>query len=197
MEKTTLIKDYVEGRISPVQFRDELYKDPSFEDYFKDSKPIPPYTSSGYGIYLYLLERDFKSITDIINTQDMLSQFLFSKGITNKPDTKILHKSDLISKAQPKWLDLAPDYIECLLNEAGNLEGKELTNWLKKAIAERFICISVPPKWLQSPNWPIENNTPLVFVGQLDISKISHDTSYLYIFFNPMQKEYKQVIQSH
>jgi hypothetical protein len=196
MEKLSLIKGFVEDHVSIAQFCEALHNDPSFEVFFENSTPIPPYTSAGYGIYLYLLERNFKSINEIIDMKDLLSKFLNYKGIEHNPDTSILNKYGSILKAQPKWLDLPPDYIGFLLKEAGNIDGKELVNWLKNIITERFIYISGPPRWLQSPNWPIENNTPLIYIGQLDISKVSHDTCNLYMFYNSAKKEFKQVIQS-
>ena len=52
----------------------------------------------------------------------------------------------------------------------------------KKIIKEYFICMDKYPKWLQEPDWPIVDNIPAMFLGQLDISKLKHDTTYLYIF---------------
>ncbi len=195
-EKTELIVDFVEGRIQPIRFINAIYADSSFEDFFKGSEPIPPYTSVSYGIYQYLIERNFKFINEIVDTQDLLSKYLFSKGIDHKPDNSIIKRYDLLLKSQPKWLDLQPDYIDYLLKTAGDINGKELTNWLKKNISETFIYISAPPKWLQMPNWPIEDNRPLVFVGQIDISKIRHDNSQLYIFYSDLKKEFNLVEQS-
>ena len=196
MDKIKFITNYVEGYIEPFKFRDEIYNDPSYEEFFKDSNPIPPYTSSVYGIYLYLLEKNFNYTKDVIDTKNLLSKYLLSKEITHKLDTSISEKLNLISKVQPKWLDLQPDYIDKLFNEAGNLSGKELNDWLKKTISERFIYTSVPPKWLQAPNWLIENNEPLIFIGQLDITKISHDNSQMYIFYCKFKNEFRIVTQS-
>ena len=190
------IVDFVEGRISPLEFINEIYTDDSYETFFNDTKSIPPYTTAADTIYLYLIERNFNLIGDVINAQDLLSKYLFSKEIQHTPDNENIKKFNLILKAQPKWLDLRGDYCQYLLKEAGNITGKELTSWLKKTISERFISISVPPKWLQSPNWPIENNQPLLFIGQHDISKIKHDHSQLYIFYSHSRKDFELIEQS-
>ena len=195
MDKIKFITDYVEGYIEPIKFKDEIYNEPSYEKFFEDSNPIPPYTSNVYGIYLYLLEKNYNCMEDVINTKSLLSEYLFFRGVKHKLDTNILDKFNLISKIQPKWLYLQPDYINKLFSEAGNLNGKELTNWLKETILKRFIYTSVPPKWLQAPNWLIEDE-PLIFIGQLDITKISHDNSQMYIFYSKLKNEFRIVTQS-
>ena len=66
----------------------------------------------------------------------------------------------------------------------------------KKIIKEHFICMDKHPKWLQEPDWPIVDNIPAMFLGQLDISKLKHDTTYLYIFWDKKSDRYTEVIQS-
>ena len=64
----------------------------------------------------------------------------------------------------------------------------------KKIIKEYFICMDKHPKWLQEPDWPIVDNIPAMFLGQLDISKLKHDTTYLYIFWDKKNRQiYKKV----
>lgn len=196
MDKTVFIKDFVEGKVTPEDFRGKLYDDESFEDYFEDTKPIPPYTSRGPDIYLYLLERDFARVNDLIDIKSLLSKYLSQKGIEHKPDTSSLDLFRLVLKVQPSWLDLTSDYLTLLSKEGGHLRDKQFSDWLKRIIKERFIYLKTPPRWLQSPDWPIENGIPLIFVGQLDVTKLYHDTSFVYVFFDKTSQSYRCIVQS-
>jgi uncharacterized protein YwqG len=53
-----------------------------------------------------------------------------------------------------------------------------LQSWLKEKIKTDFRYLKKQPKWLQSPEWPIGNGKPMVFLGQIDISELSHDNAH-------------------
>ncbi|NDV97262.1 hypothetical protein D0T84_20490 [Dysgonomonas sp. 521] len=57
-------------------------------------------------------------------------------------------------------------------------------------------CLKKKPKWLQEPDWPFDEGEPLLFVGQLDISPMRHDTSYVYVFYNKKKETYLTIEQS-
>lgn len=190
------VKDFVEGRLLPGSFWELLCNNEDLKKVFIGIKPIPPYTSHSSGIFEYLLERDFSSLRDLVNSQNLLSKFLLEKGIPHTVSDVLLKKMDIIQKAQPKWLYLTPDYIDTLLSEAGDIKGNDLLVWLKTALQERFKCLAAPPKWLQSPNWPIVDSKPLCFIGQLDVTKLHHDKSQLYVFFNEDLKSFVTIVQS-
>ncbi|WP_338509919.1 hypothetical protein VRC22_24385 [Pseudomonas poae] len=76
-----------------------------------------------------------------------------------------------------------------------NLSQKDLQSWLKEKIKTDFRCHKTQPKWLQGPEWPIENGKPMVFVGQLDISELSHDSAQAYLFFDDDKKTFHTITQ--
>jgi len=79
--------------------------------------------------------------------------------------------------------------------DAGGREGAELRKWSRERLVERFKCADKPPKWIQSPSWPMNENGPLVFLGQMDIKDYFHDSASAYVFYDPNSGEYETVIQ--
>ena len=98
----------------------------------------------------------------------------------------------MILEAIPNWIPADMGYLNFLYDK---YKPKTVTTF-KKIIREHFICMDKHPKWLQEPGWPIIDNIPAMFLGQLDISKLKHDTTYLYIFWDKKTDRYIEVIQS-
>lgn len=98
----------------------------------------------------------------------------------------------MILEAIPNWIPADMGYLNSLY---AKYKPKTATTF-KKIIKEHFICMDKHPKWLQEPDWPIGDNIPAMFLGQLDISKLKHDTTYLYIFWDKKTDRYIEVIQS-
>ena len=95
-------------------------------------------------------------------------------------------------EAIPNWIPADMGYLNFLYDK---YKPKTATT-LKKIIKEHFICMDKYPKWLQEPDWPIVDNIPAMFLGQLDITKLKHDTTYLYIFWDKKLDRYIEIIQS-
>ena len=195
MKPLDIICGFVRGDISPSEFESALYKDKELEESLSRNTPLPPYVGENE-LYYFLIERDYKSFGELWDVQELLSQFLTCQGIKIEKTPKYKDIVKLIMKVQPKWLDIPGDYIEYLVGLSDHNGNKELEEFLKKQIKDNFKSLKKPPKWLQSPNWPIENNHPLIFVGQIDISEIRHDISYLYIFLNEEKESYVTIEES-
>ena len=177
------IVDFCEGRLAAAVFEKKLMA-PEAEAVFEDSPPIPPYTQShGRGmVYYYLIEQNYKDVTSLLNAQDCLTRFLKKKGISVEQSQDVERLHTLLLNAQPAWLNAPTDYASGLLGELSGTR-KEQQGQLKKLLLERFRYMKKPPKWLQDAVWPIIDGKPLVFVGQMDISPLSHDQAQLYVFF--------------
>ncbi len=75
-----------------------------------------------------------------------------------------------------------------LANYDGPIEG--LQEWLAEQLPKYFIAIGERPRWLQGAEWPFDNGSPMVFVGQIDIlaesenfpAELFHDTTSFYVF---------------
>lgn len=74
-------------------------------------------------------------------------------------------------------------------------KGGELKKFLKNIIKEKFKCMNKKPNWLQSPNWPIIEGVPLVFIDQIDITTLTNNKSMLYVFFDEKNKNFITVTQ--
>lgn len=177
--------EFVEGRMSPAEFSDWLYNNKSAEATLSPEEDIPPYATPGNNLFLYLIGLNLRTPSSLLNAQDAISKFLSKKGVVHEKSKSFLMTYSALLRAQPKWLDIPDFYLQILVKEAREKEGKELDAWLRGAILDRFRYLKTPPKWIQSPQWLFEGERPLIFVGQLDISGLQHDSSQLYIFYDP------------
>jgi len=192
------IIDFCEGRLNGEAFEKALLK-PGAESLFEDSPPIPPYTKShAHGmVYYYLIEQDYKDVGNLLNVQDCLVQFLQKKGIEVVRDNQIDKVHSIALDAQPAWLNAPIHYVSYLLEGLDGTD-KEKKAALKKLLLGKFRYMTKPPKWPhQSPAlWPVADNEPLLFVGQMDVTPLSHDLAQLYIFFDKRDGSYKTIVQS-
>ncbi|AYH20937.1 hypothetical protein C5E22_22255 [Pectobacterium parmentieri] len=195
MSEIDIIKNYLEGSISSKNFRNEIYYNKDIELILSEEINIPPYTASG-SIYTYLLEADLLSLPGEINAKDLLSQFLKIKGVDFKFNEEHEKIYDIMLKVKPSWINISGDYLKHLIDKCKGVQGRELEILLKNEIHSSFKFIKKKPTWLQSPDWPINNNSPLLFIGQIDISNLKNDVSFLYVFFDKKNREYINIEQS-
>lgn len=182
----SLILSVVEGGIEAREFENRLYSSKEMEELLPSE------------LYLTLISMNYGNQFSISHVHRELEQYLDQEGIEYTSSSKYDEKIELLYKAQPRWLDLEPtDYSGQLLEGIPTELGKkEAVSWLKQEILKRFKVAKKPPSWLQEPNWPIENNIPLVFMGQLKIDTFFHDTTCIYVFYNQESGETRNVIQS-
>jgi hypothetical protein len=190
-----LIKQYIESKISNESFFEELYKNQELQKILDEEVTIPPYTKEG-SLLLYLLSGDIKDVRFIINSKDALRQFFKKNNIAFQESKKEEELYSILLESQPKWLDAPIEYFSDIMKDYDGNNKIEIKNRIKEKIKDNFICINNKPQWLQSPSWPIEDRIPLVFIGELDMSEIMHDTSKVYVFFNTKKKTYTNVEQS-
>ena len=186
---------FVEGRLSPLEFEAALSSNPDLEAALSKPISIPPYTNLASTLFHYLIALSYTRAGDILNAQDAVVQFLKRHSVSVTPAQQPASLHDLLLAAQPRWLSADPSYIATLLEDAPNIPPAQLKRWLKVRILERFRFISKPPRWLQSPAWPIGPNGPLVFVGQLSISDYFHDKAEVFVFHDPTAVTCSTIIQ--
>lgn len=196
MNPIDIIISCVEGKLSSTDFTNELYHNKDLENVLSENICIAPYIDSSGGLYLYLLSLDIESPAGKLNLIDALSRFLVKKGISFTASNTAEKTFDLLLKVQPKWLNIPDNYLKNLISDNKDKAGKELKQALKQIIKDRFCYLKKPPKWLQSANWPIENDKPLIFIDQIDISKLFHDETQLYIFYNQETGAFISIKQS-
>jgi len=95
----------------------------------------------------------------------------------------------LLVEIQPDWLDIRDEnFLLSILNAAPeNLIQTKKIRFCKDKIKELFRYDSKPPKWIQSPEWPIVNGQPLVFKKQS--KETLDDERVYYYFYHPTTKE--------
>jgi hypothetical protein len=190
------IQAFVSGEMSAAEFRTRLYAGGGFDEFLQNDPRLPP---DGYvvgSVYQFLLEQDFDDPGDIYSAQGALIEFMDRNGITYTATKKYGQFYDLILKAQPRWIDVPAKYIqEKMLPDAPHAEGKQLQVWLTEEFRNRFRFVKKPPKWIQSANWPINENGPLVFLGQFDVNNYFHDAAAVYVFHDAKTGVCKTIIQ--
>lgn len=195
MNSIDIIKNYLEGSLSPQDFQKELYNNKDIENLLSEETQIPPYTNS-QNAFLYLIGIDILLPSGEVNSKGLLSKLLTKKNVSFSLNNEYKKKYDLFMKIQPRWLNLTESYFQFIINKHKDKTGIELEKALKLEIKNDFKFLKNKPKWLQSPAWPTVENKPLFFIGQLDITEIRHDISYLYIFLDEKKNKYMTFEQS-
>ncbi len=188
------IAAFVAGDLSTKTFEQAVYHDPALEALLMGI-PAPKCSHAGDTLYYYLIALDYDDPGDILNAHTVLTSLLEARGVKIKASKRPHDTFDLILSAQPRWLNADAKYIATVLSEAPPLPRAELKLWLKKRILELFRCRGGPPRWMQSPAWPMGASGPMVFLGQLAVPDYFHDDAAVYVFHDPATGECASIIQ--
>lgn len=183
------IKAFVEGSLPAQDFAKWLYETPGLPEHLPGDFVLPEYVDEPT-LYTFLIAQNYASVESLFNTQTLLSDVLNSQAVVHVKTIRYERLFNLALQAQPTWLMLTAEYLTGALDLQSGDGNKTQLSSLKKKIKDDFRCLKSPPKWLQAPDWPIENGKPLVFIGQLDTSSLNHDTSQVYVFFNQDTQRY-------
>ena len=193
-----LVVGFVEGKVPPAAFAECLYENQALETFLSDPSLEWGSTYIVTNPYYYCLELDYGTTRGVLNAKGALQLFLDRKGIAATPDKATEQRHDLLTKVQPGWLDVDLDWLErTVLPEAGDRTGKNLETWLKGRLRELFRCRKRPPRWIQNPDWPIGENGPLYFLGQIAIDdcELFHDEAAAFVFLDPTTGATATIIQ--
>lgn len=183
MKAIEILKNFVEEKLSTEELEMALYSNQELISLLENTK-AKPYMNSN-STYEYLISQDLTSLDAKLNLMDIFRGILDYKHIPYSSNSTTEKNFDLILEAIPNWIPADMGYLNSLYDK---YKPKTATTF-KKIIKEYFICMDKHPKWLQEPDWPIVDNIPAMFLGQLDISKLKHDTTYLYIFWDKKQTD--------
>lgn len=194
------ILDFVSGATRPETFSHALKSSPGFGELLDDATelPNPSYiTIAGCpNTYAYLLTLDFARLGDALDAQGALQQFMDRRHIAYVRTDEYSSLHSLLIEAQPAWLDVDTEFLRTqVLAHAPELKKTALKAWLRARLVEMFRFASKPPRWIQAPRWPIQDNRPLVFLGQLTVKDYFHDEAVIYVFHDPETGECQTVIQ--
>jgi hypothetical protein len=187
---------FVEGRLAPKELEQFLYHDAAAQQMLQAERTPSEENESGDDLYTFLIQQDYADPDDLLDVQAVLSRWLERRGVTFKATTAFQERYDLLLRAQPDWLDVDLNWLEQnVISEAGGLTGPELEEWLRNRLLELFRYVAEPPEWIQDADWPINENGPLVFLGQLTIHDYFHDEAAAYVFHDPTTGACETIIQ--
>lgn len=189
-----IIIQFVERKMSTQDFLKHLYENEQLKKLI--SEPLTFESYVGDNLYLYLVDKNMENLADLVDCLGALKRFLRSKDIDFEENDKDKKLYRLLLDSQPSWLNLPDFYLQKLLKEAGEIKGTELKKFLKDEMKKRFKCMKGTSRWLQGGSWIFVDEEPLLFVGQLDITELRHDTSRLYVFLDEKTGEYHTIEQS-
>jgi len=200
MEKEIkILKDFVEGVISPKVFEKYFFENSKFSELLSDETiNLQGTYMADSTIYLYIAEQKLQSISGRLNVQGAIQLFFTKKGIKFNQYTKYSDDYGLILDSQPKYIDADLDFIEKYILP---VEVNKSKSELKKEMKDRFLTLfkyqTKPPKWIQNPNWIIKDEKPLFFLGQFEIKNcdIFHDDGAIYLFVDQTTGDIETVKQ--
>jgi len=196
-EELQTIVAFVEGKIDPKELERQLYANPTgFEQVLNDDSNLP----SGYleqGVYRFIIQQNFNHFADVLNIHRELGNYLARNAIASDGTGADSTVFSLLYEAQPEWLSVVgSDYfLKEVLPDAGDRAGEELKDWIHEQLLERFQYVKEPPNWIQGQDWPITENGPLVFLGELAIDDYFHDVAAAYVFYDATNCTCETILQ--
>ncbi|SHG28129.1 hypothetical protein [Chryseobacterium vrystaatense] len=183
-----ILKDFVEGTVSDQEFQQQLYANPDLEKLLSD----PSMNWQGTylkdtTVFLYLAEQDYTNAEGRLNAQGTAKLFLSKMGIDATVSTRIADEYDAVLDTRPKYVDAEADFIEKhILPKDKTLSKSDQKKYIKQRYSQLFKYQTKPPGWIQNPVWPIKNDQPLYFLGQIEIKKgdLFHDGGWVYLFID-------------
>jgi hypothetical protein len=187
---------FVEGRLAPQELEHLLYHDPETQQLLQTERVPLDGDEPGDDVLTYLIHRNFADPGDLLDVQDQLSRWLERRGVSFRGTDAYRERYDLLLRVQPDWLDVDLNWLEqYVVPEAEGHAGVELETWLRERLLQLFRCVAEPPEWIQDPAWPINENGPLVFLGQLSVFNYFHDEAAAYVFHDPATGACETIIQ--
>lgn len=192
-----IILDYVEGRMSINEFKQEFDSNKSLQK--KLNRPIQKVFLKNYNYsILNFLVRDLqhtKGNWDTINVrkevQVILEQWLDSYNIAYNEYKRYREDAIYLLDIQPSWLNIIDDqgmFDKLLAERPKDISKAQQIKWGKERLKELFRYDKTYPRWIQSPEWPIVNGKPLVFSHQRK-EKGDDERTYYYFYDPETQKE--------
>jgi len=145
-------------------------------------------------------KQDRTTLGGLVNSEGIIEDFLQKAEVTFHSAKRFDGIYRLILKAVPDYLDPPLEFLtEEIVPLDDDLSDAQKTKLVKQRLREYFKYVDKPPKWIQSPDWPIRDGKPLVFVGQLpiDAPELFHDKGVAYLFFDPANGGFETVAQFH
>ncbi len=196
-----LLKKFAEGDLNIHEFEQLLYYENELIKVLSDKNLVDYskiYIDNYNTIYDYLISLNYKNPEDKIEAHFTICKFLKELNVIFKENNMYEETYNLLLDSQPEYLDISLDFFEKNIwkSEYSQLSKNEQKKKIKANIKSLFKFNRKTPKWIQAPDWLIENDIPLYFLGQYEIKNchLFHDDGYVYLFINE-EKKIKTVTQ--
>ncbi len=179
-DEKTIIKNFIEGKISSEDFQNEVVLNDALQNYLESNARYTPrfLKESGDKLWVYLACIDVSYVGGRYDMHALVYELFKENGY--KPAKK--YADDF--RVYLKLLD-AVGYVDCpeiteeLIRSLPPVKFSEKVKILKTKIKEIFRYDENPPEWIQEPDWQCRNGKPMIFRGQYDI-----DGGCRYIFYD-------------
>lgn len=132
----------------------------------------------------------FNNIAMRVTIYHMCKLYLQVNKIECSPKNDDEIKYNKLSTICPSWLQFDEELLsDVIQNAPKNLNKSNRIKWCKAKIRDMFKVDKYYPKWLQNPEWPIVDGTPLVFRKQSHSVNDVYTDRIKYYFYHPETNE--------
>ena len=179
-DEKTIIKNFIEGKISSEDFQNEVVENDGLQNYLENNARYTPrfLKESGDKLWVYLACIDVGYVGGRYDMHALVYE-LFKEN-DYKPAKKYADDFRVYLKLLEAvgYVD-CPEITEELIRSLPPVKFSEKVKILKTKIKEIFRYDENPPEWIQEPVWQCRNGKPMIFRGQYDI-----DGGCRYIFYD-------------
>ncbi len=179
-DEKTIIKNFIEGKISSEDFQNEVVENNGLQNYLENNARYTPrfLKESGDKLWVYLACIDVGYVGGRYDMHALVYE-LFKEN-DYKPAKKYADDFRVYLKLLEAvgYVD-CPEITEELIRSLPPVKFSEKVKILKTKIKEIFRYDENPPEWIQEPDWQCRNGKPMIFRGQYDI-----DGGCRYVFYD-------------
>lgn len=183
-----IIKNFVEGKISILDFKAQCKNDLEFRNFIKNVNNNMVEDKFDNNILKMVDKINWNNYSNQFKIQLAFARILFDENIEMKRTSLYYEKACEFADLIPDWLsDDAMTYVdeEIIDKVPEELNEKDRKKWIKQRIKETFKYEKKPPEFAQEGVWPQdEDGNFLVFRKQKEKGEL-----VTYTFVNPKTKE--------
>ena len=168
----------------------------AFERFLSQDPHLKHGNYVGGSAFQFLIACDFGATTGVLDAQGAITDYFNRNHIAYEAKSDARDLVNLMLSVLPRYVDPNVDWLIARYSKLNEWRGKETSKrLLRSKIAEDFRFLTKPPDWIQSPHWPIGDDAPYIFFGQIKVERFFHDSAAVYVFFEERSGRTENVIQ--
>ena len=194
------MNDFVEGRMTTEQFWERYKSNESIRNLLVNDVTRDHIESES--MYYFAPERlievlDISRLEHKNELYQIVRRYFWRRNESLNFSNSDAEKYECLLKMLPTWLDVRDeDFLLAIYDSTPSDTSKtEKLKHCKNKVKELFKYDIKPPRWIQSPEWPIVNGKPLVFKGQS--KEREYDERVYFYFYDSDTSEETVVTQSY